>query len=53
MELKSYLVEKNLNHIKDYPFILLYGENRGLVDELKSTIKNTFDYEPINFFKMS
>ena len=51
MELKSYLVEKNLNHIKDYPFILLYGENRGLVDELKSTIKNTFDYEPINFFQ--
>ena len=51
MELKSYLIEKNLNHIKDYPFILLYGENRGLVDELKSSIKSFFDYETINFFQ--
>ena len=51
MELKSYLIEKNLSHIKDYSFILLYGENKGLIDELKVSIKNTFDYEPINFFQ--
>ena len=51
MELKSYLVEKNLSQLKDYPFILLYGENRGLIDELKLSIKNFFDYEPVNFFQ--
>ena len=51
MELKSYLVEKNLSQLKDYPFILLYGENRGLIDGLKLSIKNFFDYEPINFFQ--
>ena len=51
MELKSYLVEKNLSQLKDYPFILLYGENRGLIDGLKLSIKNFFDYEPVNFFQ--
>ena len=51
MELKSYLVEKNLNQIKNYPFILLYGENMGLIDVLKLSIKKFFDYEHINFFQ--
>ena len=51
MELKSYLVEKNLSQLKDYPFILLYGENRGLIDGLKLSIKNFFDYESVNFFQ--
>ena len=51
MELKSYLVEKNLSQLKNYPFILLYGENRGLIDGLKLSIKNFFDYEPVNFFQ--
>ena len=51
MELKSYLVEKNLSQLKNYPFILLYGENRGLIGGLKLLIKNFFDYEPVNFFQ--
>jgi len=51
MELKSYLVEKNLSQLKNYPFILLYGENRGLIDGLKLSIKNFFDYESVNFFQ--
>ena len=51
MELKSYLVEKNLSQLKNYTFILLYGENRGLIDGLKLSIKNFFDYESINFFQ--
>ena len=50
MELKSYSIEKNLNQIRNYPFILLYGENRGLVDVLKLSIRNFFDKEIINFF---
>ena len=51
MELKSYSIEKNLNQIRNYPFILLYGENRGLVDVLKLSIRNFFDKEIINFFQ--
>ncbi len=51
MELKSYLIEKKLSQIKNFPFILLYGENRGLIDGLKLSIKNFFDYEPVNFFQ--
>ena len=51
MELKSYLIEKNLSQIKNYSFILLYGENKGLIDELKVSLKNFFNYEPINFFQ--
>ncbi len=51
MELKSYSLEKNLNQIRNYPFVLLYGENRGLVDGLKLSLKNFFNYEAINFFQ--
>ena len=39
MEIKSYIIENNIEEIKDYPFILLYGENRGLTNFLKQSFK--------------
>ena len=48
MELKSYSIEKNLNQIRNYPFILLYGENRGLVDVLKLSIRKVTTKKDLN-----
>ena len=50
MIFKSFLVEKNLSLIDKYSFILFYGENIGLKDEIKSEIKRKYkNYEQINF----
>ena len=35
---KSYLVEKNIDHIKD-KFVLFYGENLGMLNDFKENIK--------------
>ena len=51
MEIKSYIIENNIKKIKDYPFILLYGENRGLTNFLKQSFKKICDKEVINFFQ--
>ena len=60
---KSYLVEKNIDHIKD-KFVLFYGENLGMLNDFKENIKTAnseveiikFDNEDIiknteHFFK--
>ena len=39
MILKSYIVEKNIDSLKDYSSILVYGENIGLKDDIKEKIK--------------
>ena len=36
---KSYLVEKNIEILKN-KVVLFYGENQGMQDNFKSTIKN-------------
>ena len=52
MILKSYLTEKNLNILKDYKSVLIYGENQGLRDDLKNLIKNqNKQAEILNFFQ--
>ena len=38
MIFKSYLVESNLSLLKDKNIILLYGENKGLKDDIKKSI---------------
>ncbi len=38
MIFKSYLVENNLSLLKDKNIILLYGENKGLKDDIKKSI---------------
>tara|TARA_B100001175_G_C19507608_1_gene641821 strand:+ start:2600 stop:3604 length:1005 start_codon:yes stop_codon:yes gene_type:complete len=50
MILKSFLIEKNLSLIDNYNLILFYGENIGLKDEFKSSLKRKYnDHEKILF----
>ena len=50
MIFKSFLVEKKLSLLDNYPFILFYGENIGLKDEIKFEIKKKYTtFEQINF----
>ncbi len=52
MILKSYIVEKNLNTLKEYRATLLYGVNDGFKDDIKTQLKNlNKDAEIINFFE--
>ncbi len=39
MIFKSFIIEKNLSLLDNYNFILFYGENLGLKDDLKDLIK--------------
>ena len=49
MILKSFLVEKNISLLDKYSFVLFYGENAGLKDEIKFEIKKKYkNYEQIN-----
>jgi len=49
MILKSFLVEKNISLLDKYTFVLFYGENAGLKDEIKFEIKKKYkNYEQIN-----
>ena len=50
MILKSFLIEKNISLLSKYNAILIYGENIGLKDDLKSEIKIFFkNTEYFNF----
>jgi DNA polymerase III subunit delta len=52
MILKSYIVEQNLNILKDYIVTLMYGENSGIKDDIKEEIKiQNKDAEILNFFE--
>ena len=52
MILKSYIVEQNLDILKDYQATLIYGENNGIKNDIKEKIKNQKkDSEIINFFE--
>ena len=48
MILKSYIVEKNMEILKNFQAILIYGENIGIKDYIKeSTINQNKDSEII------
>ncbi len=50
MILKSFIVEKNIALIEKYFVSLMYGENIGMKDDIKDSIKQHFnEYEQINF----
>ena len=50
MILKSFLVEKNISIIDEYPIVLFYGENIGLKDDFKFEIRKKYnDFEKISF----
>ena len=52
MILKSYIVEKDLKVLNSYKAVLLYGENNGIKDDVKSKLKNANkDAEKINLFE--
>ena len=48
MLFKSYVVEKNINIINQ-SLILFYGENIGLKNYFKNTLKKNEDYESLSF----
>ena len=50
MQYKSYLIEQNIGNLKEN-LILFYGENIGLIDDFKSSIKKFYkdQFEIINF----
>ena len=47
---KSYLIEQNIGNLKEN-LVLFYGENIGLIDDFKSSIKKFYkdQFEIINF----
>jgi len=50
--LKNYIVEQNFNILNEYKAVLLYGENDGFKDDIKSKLKkNNQESEIINFFE--
>jgi len=52
MIIKSYIVEQNFSVLEKYQATLLYGENDGLKDDIKSKVKNlNNNAEIINFFE--
>ena len=53
MILKSYLVEQNVEVLKNYQASLIYGENKGIKDDIKEELKKqNKDCEIINFFEV-
>ena len=52
MILKSYIVEKNINVLDQYLSVLIYGQNTGIKDEIKSKIiQLNKNIELINIFE--
>jgi len=50
--LKSYIVEQDIHILNNYQATILYGENNGIKDDVKSRLKdNNKDAEIINFFE--
>ena len=39
MILKSYIIEKNINELLKFRSTLLYGENDGIKDDVKTKLK--------------
>ena len=37
MIVKSFLVEKNIDELKKFKSILIYGENEGLINDIKKS----------------
>ena len=52
MEIKSYLALKNIQQLLKSKSILVYGENKGLIDNFKYLFKKNFiNYKIIIFFQ--
>ena len=51
MIIKSYLLEQNLEQLKQFSIYLFYGENQGLKNEFKEKIKKFENKEILNLFQ--
>ena len=52
MILKSYIVEQNVEILKNYKATLIHGQNAGIKDDIKEEIKNiNKSWDIINFFE--
>ena len=52
MILKSFMVEKNIALLKQYQYVLIYGENEGIKEDIRNKIKEkNKEYEIINLFQ--
>ncbi|OUW73816.1 MAG: DNA polymerase III subunit delta [Pelagibacteraceae bacterium TMED216] len=50
MIIKSFLVEKNIEELKNFKSILIYGENQGLVSDIKESLIKKLKIRPKNYF---
>ena len=51
MIIKSYLLEQNLEQLKQFSIYLFYGDNQGLKNEFKEKIKKFENKEILNLFQ--
>ena len=52
MIIKSFIIEKDITHLEKYKYVLFYGENNGIKDDLKDKIKHkNKNAEIINLFQ--
>ena len=50
MIVKSFLVEKNIDELKKFKSILIYGENEGLISDLKKSLVKEDKVRTKNFY---
>ena len=50
MIVKSFLVEKNIDELKKFKSILIYGENEGLVSDIKKSLGEKNKIKPKNYY---
>ena len=53
MILKSYIIEQDVDILKNYQATLIYGENKGIQDDIKEEIREkNKNWEILNFFEI-
>ena len=50
MIVKSFLVEKNIDELKKFKSILIYGENEGLISDIKKSLGEKNKIKPKNYY---
>ena len=50
MIVKSFLVEKNIDELKKFKSILIYGENEGLINDIKKSLVEKNKVKPKNYY---
>ena len=50
MIIKSFLIEKNIDELKKFKSILIYGENEGLISDIKKLLVKKNKVKPKNYY---